>query len=129
MSKASRDKGKRGERALAAMLRESFPAFADNIRRGWQTRLGCDDPDVCGLPGFWLEHKSGQQPNMRAAFRQARTECKRKQPTPIPMAVIQDDHARERMCVVGLEDMVRILRAAYGFDEALNTGILAEVAE
>lgn len=121
MSRASREKGKRGERALAAVLRESFPVFADSIKRGWQTRVGCDDPDVCGLPGFWIEHKSGLKPNVRNALKQARADSKKKvrQGRTIPMAVIQDDFARDRFCVVDLNDMVRILRAAFGFDTTL----------
>lgn len=130
MGKASREKGKRGERELASALREAFPAFADSIKRGWQTRIGCDDPDVCGLPGFWLEHKSGLRPNIRAAYKQARADSKKKVRNArcIPMAVIQDDFARDRLCIVGFEDMIRILRAAYGFDPVLSL-FVGEAAE
>ena len=78
MGGSQRRKGARGERELAAALRAAMPELADGIRRGWQSRLGTDDPDVCGLPGFWLEHKTGKQPNMRAAFRQARQDVRRK---------------------------------------------------
>jgi len=105
-----REKGKRGERALATLLRETFPSFAESIRRGWQSRVGCDDPDVCGLPGFWLECKSGKLPNPRAALQQAKQDAAGRA---IPMAVIRDDR-KSPFVVLDLADMLTILRAAYG---------------
>lgn len=116
MSKASRDKGKRGERALATRLRDALPEFADGIKRGWQTRSGCDDADVCGLPGFWIESKCGILPNPRAALAQASADSKGRG---IPLACIQDDRSRDRFVVLTLTDMLRILRSAYGLDAPL----------
>ena len=54
LGKSQRDKGKRGERALAEILREAFPEIGEEIRRGWQTRFGDDEPDIIapGL-GIW----------------------------------------------------------------------------
>ncbi len=106
----SRTKGKRGERELAKLLRETFPSFAESIRRGWQARVGCDDPDVCGLPGFWLEAKTGKMPNPRAALQQARQDAAGRA---IPLAVIRDDR-KPAFVVLDLADMLTILRAAYG---------------
>ncbi len=103
-----------------------MPEIADAIRRGWQSRLGCDQPDVCGLPGFWIEVKTGKQPGMRDAYRQAVTAAKGRA---FPLAIIQDDYARERMCVLGLTDFLRILRAAYGYTEPLKYGVQAELFE
>lgn len=122
----SRRKGRRGEQQVATILRAAFPELADSIRRGWQSRVGCDDPDVCGLPGFWLEVKTGAQPNMRAAYRQAKGDAAGRA---FPMAVIQDDRARERLCIVGLTDMCRILRAAYGHTPPLKFGVQGELFE
>lgn len=59
MGKAQREKGKRGERMLAEELRNTFPELAEQIRRGWQSRSGSDDPDVVGVPGVWFESKVG----------------------------------------------------------------------
>lgn len=122
--RASREKGKRGERQLATILRLAMPELAEHVRRGWQSRVGCDDPDVC-LPGLWLEHKCGAKPNMRAAYAQARRDCSGR--GAVPVAVIQDDRARERLCVLGLTDFLRILRAAYGHTEPLKYGVQGEL--
>lgn len=117
MSKASRDKGKRGERALAAALREAFPVFADRIKRGWQTRFASDDPDICGLPGFWIECKVGARVMPFAALQQAEAD---RGPYDIALAVCKYDRGKP-FCTIALDDMVRVLRAAYGFDPALPT--------
>lgn len=123
---SSRRKGRRGEQEVATILRAGMPEIADAICRGWQSRLGHDAPDVCGLPGFWLEVKTGRQPNMRAAFKQAQRDAKGRA---FPVAIVQDDYARERMCVVGLSDFLRILRSAYGYTAPLTFGVQAELFE
>lgn len=117
MGRAQRQKGQRGERLLATVLRAAFPAFAASIKRGWQSRVGCDDPDVCGLPGFWLESKCGKMPNPRAALQQAKEDAAGRA---IPMAVIRDDR-KPPFVVLDLTDMVKILRAAYGIEPFLPT--------
>jgi len=99
----SRRKGRKGEQQTATEIREALPELADQIKRGWQSRFGCDDPDVCGLPGIWLEVKKGKQPNPRAALKQATEESiratpKPKQP-PIPVAVIRDDRKEPFACM------------------------------
>lgn len=45
------------------------PIF-DEVRRGWQSREGTDEPDVIAGP-YWHEVKRQKQPNIRAALRQA----------------------------------------------------------
>ena len=71
MGKFSRDKGKRGERATANELKESFP-FLPDIKRGLQSRGGgAEVPDVVGVPGLHIEVKTGKCPNPRAALKQA----------------------------------------------------------
>lgn len=116
MGAAQRAKGKRGERKLATALREAFPTFASDIRRGWQSRQGDDDPDVMGLPGFWLEVKTGKMPNPRAALAQATLDA---QERAIPMAVIQDDR-RPAFVALSLRDMITVLKAAYGMIPPLS---------
>ncbi len=123
----SRTKGHDGERKLARILREAFPEFAAQIRRSIQSRGGGKEgADVAGLPGFHLEHKIGQRPNMRAAYEQAVADS---QGNGYPMAVVQFDRARERLCVIGLTDMCRILRAAYGHTPPLKFGVQGELFE
>lgn len=60
MGKSQRDKGKRGERATANEIKLRMPDLAADVRRGWQSRQGDDDPDVLGLPGWWVEVKHGK---------------------------------------------------------------------
>lgn len=65
--KLSRNKGKGYEREIANELK---PYWGENVKRGWQSRAGDEDPDVDGTP-FWIECKRGKKTNHRAAFRQA----------------------------------------------------------
>ncbi len=122
---ARRAKGHAGERALAAKLREAFPELAGGIKRGLQAqRGGLDNCDVQGLPGFHIEHKHQKKPNMKAAYEQAVRDANGKG---FPLAVVQFDGARERLCVLGLTDLCRILRAAYGYTTPLRFGVQGEL--
>ena len=85
----SRNKGKRWEQDVARMMREIFPK-SDEIRRGWQSREGDDEPDVVGIPEFWIECKRQKRTNFRAALRQAQ------EASPdhlLPLAICRDDPA------------------------------------
>lgn len=53
MAKFSKDKGKRGERQLAAALRE----YGYECRRAQQYAGGTESADVVGLPGIHIECK------------------------------------------------------------------------
>lgn len=88
MGKASREKGKRGERATA---RELAATFGVDARRGQQARDGSDAPDVVGLPGWWIEVKTGQRINAFAALEQA-DEARGK--FEVPIAVLRRDRKR-----------------------------------
>lgn len=112
-----RRKGHSAERKCASILRSHLPEIASEIRRGLQNRLGGDAPDVAGLPGFWPEHKCGKQPNIRAALRQAKMGAKGRA---MPVAIIQDDRARDRLVCLHLTDFVRVLQSAYGYRPPLH---------
>lgn len=72
MGRHQREKGKRGEREVATLLREKFAWLADKVRRGAsQSRRGSDAADVEGLP-WWMEVKLGARPNIHAAMKQGR---------------------------------------------------------
>ncbi len=67
MGRASRDKGKRGEREVCALLRDLYP----DARRGFQSRQGDDEADVECTP-FWVEVKRVKaQETPRKAMAQA----------------------------------------------------------
>ena len=67
MGKMSRDKGKVGEREVAALLRE----HGFDGKRGVQYKGGAGSADVEGLPGFHPEVKRVESFNLYAAMDQA----------------------------------------------------------
>ena len=67
MGKMSRDKGKRGERELANILKE----YGYDCRRGQQYCGGNGDADVIGLPGIHIECKRVEHLNLSNAMDQA----------------------------------------------------------
>lgn len=71
MGKASRDKGKRGERELARKLRE----YGYDARRGVQYHGGADSPDVVGLPGVHIECKRVERLMLYDALAQAKRDA------------------------------------------------------
>ena len=77
MSKASRDKGKRGERELAGKLRE----YGYNCRRGQQYAGANGDADVVGLPGIHIECKRVERLDLYGAVQQAHSDSR---PAEIP---------------------------------------------
>jgi len=68
MGKASREKGKRGERELASILREEYGYSA---RRGQQYAGANGDADVVGLPKLHIECKRVEKLNIYDAVDQA----------------------------------------------------------
>lgn len=68
MGKASRDKGKRGERELASKLRE----YGYDAHRGVQYKGGADSPDVTGLPGIHIEVKRTERLSLYDALAQSK---------------------------------------------------------
>lgn len=67
MGRTSRDKGKRGEREFAALLRE----HGYDARRGVQYCGGPDSPDVTGLPGIHIEVKRTESLRLYEALKQS----------------------------------------------------------
>ena len=72
MSKMSRDKGKRGELEVAAIMR----SHGFEARRGQQRRGGGDSPDVIhNIPNLYVEVKLREQFNLYAALEKATQEA------------------------------------------------------
>lgn len=67
MGKSSRDKGKRGERELAAVLR----GYGFDSKRGVQYHGGADSPDVTGLTGVHIECKRTETLRLYDALEQS----------------------------------------------------------
>ena len=73
----SKQKGARGERELAGILRE----HGYDCRRGQQYCGANGDADVIGLPGIHIESKRTERLNLSNAMSQAISDCKETIPT------------------------------------------------
>ena len=85
MGKPSREKGKRGERELAAKLRE----YGYVCRRGQQYCGTAGDADVVGLPGIHIECKRVERLNLSDAMSQAAADAR---PGEIPAVFSRKNH-------------------------------------
>lgn len=72
MGKASREKGKKGERELAGALR----GYGYNARRGQQFSGKNGDADVVGLPGIHIECKRVEKLNLYDAMAQSKADAR-----------------------------------------------------
>lgn len=88
MSKMSRDKGKRGEREAAALLRQF--GF-DEGARGVQYQGGPGSADVVGLPGHHIEVKRVESFQLEKAYEQAVAESA---PGEIPLVLHRKNGGR-----------------------------------
>lgn len=114
-----RNKGKRGERKVVNEIKKVFPEFADDLRRGWQSRQGDDDPDVVGLPGAWVEVKFGKLPNPRAALAQAIRDSAGKKVTPVAVII---DNRKPPFVVLTLADFLPMYRKVLGLEKPHERG-------
>ena len=99
----SRAKGGRGERELAAVLRE----YGYDCRRGQQFKGGIDSPDVTGLPGIHIECKRVENLNIHKAYEQAVRDSEGKA---IP-AVFHRRNREPWMVTIGLNDFMEMYKA------------------
>jgi hypothetical protein len=88
MGKASRDKGKRGEREFASLVRDRLGLPA---RRGIQSRGGGAEAADVVTPLFHVECKLGARPNPLAALAQAEADAR---PGVFPIAACRRDRDR-----------------------------------
>ena len=99
----SKAKGGRGERELAAVLRE----LGYDAHRGQQFAGGIDSPDVKGLPGIHIECKRVENLNIHKAYEQATKDADGK-------AIPAVFHRRNRapwMVTLSLGDFMEIYKA------------------
>ena len=99
----SKNKGSRGERELAAILRE----HGYDSHRGQQFAGGIDSPDVTGLPGIHIECKRVENLNIHKAYAQAVRDADGKA---IP-AVFHRRNREPWMVTINLEDFMEIYKA------------------
>ena len=102
MSKASREKGKRGEREVASLLRE----YGYDARRGQQYHGGQDSPDVVGLPGTHIEVKRTERLDLYGALAQSKADAGEDMPI-----VVHRKNNSEWVVIQPLKDWIDLYRA------------------
>lgn len=98
----SRNKGAKGERELAKVLRQ----YGYDCRRGVQYSGANGDADVVGLPGIHIECKRVERLNIQDAVDQAKQD---KRDDEIP-AVFHRKNNCEWLVTLTLEDFIKIYR-------------------
>lgn len=76
MGKLSRVKGAVFERFVATTYRETFPEFAEFVKRASQSHSAFES-DVHGLPGFWNECQDARNPTPLLKLEQAERDLTR----------------------------------------------------
>lgn len=102
MSKASRDKGKRGKLELSGVLR----GHGYDCRRGQQYSGANGDADVIGLPGVHIECKRVERLDLYGAMAQAAHDAK---PEELPAVFSRRNHA-EWLVTMRLDDWIQIYK-------------------
>ena len=105
MTLHSRNKGKRGELELAAVL----SAYGFDSRRGQQFSGSADSPDVTGLPGIHIEAKRTEKFSLYDALAQAIGDAGTKLPV-----VMHRRNREEWVAVLRLADFIKIFKQAGG---------------
>ena len=100
----SRQKGARGERELAKVLR----AEGYECRRGQQFSAANGDPDVVGLPGIWIECKRVERLQIYDALAQAKRDAKNGD---MPVVMHRKNDC-EWIAVLSLSDFMSLYREA-----------------
>lgn len=98
----SRQKGARGERELAAVLRE----HGFECRRGQQFCGANGDADVVGLPGIHIECKRVESLNIHKATEQAKSDARENE---LP-AVFHRKNGKPWLVTMTLEDWMKIFK-------------------
>ena len=107
MSKAAREKGKRGERMFRDLCRDA--GFAKTERTGWhQSFAGNAAPDcrIPELPTIWPEVKFVEKLNVRQAYEQAATAAAFDKPP----AVAHKTSSKPWLVTLAGEDFLLILQ-------------------
>ena len=102
MGRMQREKGKRGERELAACLRE----FGYDCRRGVQYCGKNGDADVVGLPGVHIEVKRTEKLKLYDALDQAARDARAGE---IPVVFHRKNNC-EWTCILPLDGFMKIYK-------------------
>lgn len=111
MGKASREKGKRGERMFAKLLRD----HGYDAKRGVQYQGSPDSPDVVGLPGVHAEVKFVEKLNLHSAMEQSKRDAGEDE-----MPIVAHKRSREEWLVtMRFEDWIELFKV---YEKGQNNG-------
>jgi len=110
MSKLSRDKGARFERAVANLLK---PVFGKNTTRSSGQCFSGDTRADVDCPELWVECKVGKRPNIKAALEQAEDAKASNGSDKKCVAVCKWDREAPT-ATMRLDDFIEILKLAFG---------------
>lgn len=105
----SRQKGARGERELAKVLKE----YGYDCRRGQQYCGANGDADVVGLPGIHIECKRVEKLNLYDAMAQSKADAKENE---IPVVMHRKNNC-EWLVTMSLEDWIEIYKECAAANE------------
>lgn len=104
MAKFSRNKGKRGELELAALLRDlGFP----DVRRSQQFCGSSSSADLLGVPGIHIEAKRCERLSIYDAYEQAVHDSEGTEDIP---TVFHRRNGKPWLVILSLEDWVKIYK-------------------
>lgn len=104
MGKAEREKGKRGERELASVLRDA--GYSESKRSVQYCGMGGESADVLGLPGVHIECKRTERLELWKSIDQAISDCKQGN---IPV-VMHRPSRRPWIVIIRLDDFIPMYR-------------------
>lgn len=102
MGKTSREKGKRGEREVAGLLR----SYGYDARRGVQYHGGEDSPDVVGLKGMHIEVKRTETLRLYDALSQSKADAG----DDMPIVIYRKNNC-EWVVIQPLSDWINLFRS------------------
>lgn len=98
----SRQKGARGERELATVLK----AYGYDCRRGQQYCGANGDADVVGLPGIHIECKRVEKLNLYDAMAQSKADARKNE---MPVVMHRKNNC-DWLATMSLEDWIKIYK-------------------
>lgn len=110
MGKASRDKGKRGERLWASVCREH--GYTDARRAAQYSGLEGQAADVVGLPGIHIEVKFVEHLNLRDAMDQSLRDARAAGRGDIPIVAHKKSNCRW-LVTLDADDFFRLYQSYY----------------
>ena len=117
----SKDKGARGERMFAAVLRE----HGWDARRGQQFSGSPDSPDVLGLPGHHIEVKFTEKLRIYDAVKQSTKDASLLE---IPLVAFKSN-GRPWLAILDMEDYLLLVRERDNLRQRVNDMLIQQAGD